>query len=253
MRAVAHFLLNPLYHFILVLLTAFFLRKWKEKYSCYLFYYATGFFFLAVISPLPYWLTEGRESRFPIFAQREWAQSAGTQLRIMVLGSGHSESPGFPPNSRLSENALSRIAEGVRLHYQFPQSKLICSGYSASGRTPQAVMLAQTALALGVAPQDTFMLPKPANTEAEARAYAARFGTDQPLILVTSALHMPRAMHWFKQMGCNPIAAPTDHLVKPDPDHNQFWFKPSILKLEMTERLLHEYAGMLHAWWKKDE
>ncbi|MEZ4988772.1 MAG: ElyC/SanA/YdcF family protein [Saprospiraceae bacterium] len=250
-HAIAYFLLNPLYHFLFVALLAIIQRYRQHRYSRYFFYYAAAWFFLIAISPLPYWLTAKQEAKFPVFDQDEWAGAADDQLHILVLGAGHTFSPGLPPSSQLSENALGRIVEGVRLHGRYTRGKLICSGYSSSDRTSQAAMLAQTAVSLGVAPQDTLMLPKPDNTEAEARAYTARFGTKHPLILVTSAIHMPRAMYWFREIGCDPVAAPTGFLVKPDPGKKPFWFKPSTKKIEMTRRLLHEYAGMVHAYFNQ--
>ncbi len=65
-----------------------------------------------------------------------------------------------------------------------------------------------TAVALGIAPSDTLQSTIPHNTETEAFAYAQRFGTQTPLILVTSTLHMPRALFWFQQQGIAAIPAP---------------------------------------------
>ncbi|MCB9352646.1 MAG: hypothetical protein H6573_34950 [Lewinellaceae bacterium] len=52
-------------------------------------------------------------------------------------------------------------------------------------------------------------------------------------------------MFWFRQAGLSPLPAPTNHMIKPDPVRRPFPFKPSIHKIEMTDRLLHEWAGTL--------
>lgn len=212
-----------------------------------LFAYSANWLFLISISPLSTWLTLQRESRFPILLQVPDSISAP---HILVLGGGHSISPTLPPNNQLSEPALARLCEGIRLYRQRPGSKLVCSGHSASGRTPQAEMLAQTAVVLGVSPQDTLLSPTPAHTEAEAYAYAARFGNRHPLILVTDAIHIPRALFWFRQAGLSPIPAPTNHYVKPDPLKSSYNFKPSVRKVIITDKLIHEWAGMVYARWK---
>jgi uncharacterized SAM-binding protein YcdF (DUF218 family) len=134
----------------------------------------------------------------------------------------------------------------MRLYHSSPvRPCLIGSGYSSTGRVSQGEMLMRTAVALGIPAADTLWLPTPVNTEAEARAYARRFGTQTPLIVVTSALHMPRALYWFEQAGIHALPAPTNHLIKPDPEKSPYNFKPSTLKIEMWGKLLHEWAGML--------
>lgn len=115
---------------------------------------------------------------------------------------------------------------------------------------PQAELMARTAVLLGVPPADTIMVKSPANTEAEAFDYTARFGQGQPLILVTDALHLPRAMFWFRQAGLGPVPAPANHLVKPGAERRPFPFKPSLRKVEMADKLLHEWAGMAYGRWK---
>ena len=110
-----------------------------------------------------------------------------------------------------------------------------------------------TAVALGIAPADTLQSTQPYNTQTEAAAYARRFGTTTPLVLVTSALHTPRALYWFRQQGIDAIPAPTGHYVKPDPEESPYGWKPSATKIEITGALLHEWAGMVYAKGKRSE
>lgn len=247
MRALADFLFDPLNHLWLVLLLALLLRK--KKACRHLFIYAGLWWFLVSVSPLPSWLAAQRESRFPVLRNIPDSLAGRGVVHVLVLGGGHSHTPGLPPNGLLSEEALSRLAEGIRLHRQLPGSKLVCSGYSGGGRTAQAELLTRTAIMLGASPADTLMITTPANTEAEAADYAARFGMDQPLVLVTSALHLPRALFWFRQVGLRPAPAPANFLVRPNPERQAFPFKPSLRKVEMADRLLHEWAGMVYGRW----
>jgi uncharacterized SAM-binding protein YcdF (DUF218 family) len=244
-------LLDPLLHFYLAALiaTLFYWRR-RTKLAKITAVYSVVWLLLVSASPLPKFLVEKKESRY---AQLDAAKISGLwqqPANVIVLGAGHSNAPGFTTADRLSEPALKRLLEGVRIKQQLPKAKLICSGYSSSGRQSQAEILAEMALQLGVAPQDTLLQPTAHNTEAEARAYSQRFSSTIPLILVTSALHMPRAVYWFRHYGFEPIPAPTNHLVMPDPGYEAFAFKPSTHKIEMSAKLLHEYAGMLYAWFK---
>src|SRR5690606_28241642 len=117
-------------------------------------------------------------------------------VNIMVLGAGHTNDPELPALDKLYPSAIARLTEGIRLKRLMPGSKLICSGYKGRSNISQAEASALVALDLGVPPSDTIWLPEAHNTKAEAKAYLERMGAEQTLILVTDAIHMPRAMKW---------------------------------------------------------
>ena len=125
-------------------------------------------------------------------------------MRILVLGAGHTNDPDLRNIDKLYPGALARLAEGIRIHRLLPDSKLVCSGYKGRSDISQAEVTALAALELGIVAEDTLLLPEAKNTKAEAQAYADRFGVDGTLILVTDAIHMPRAMMWFKKFGLHP-------------------------------------------------
>jgi uncharacterized SAM-binding protein YcdF (DUF218 family) len=137
------------------------------------------------------------------------------------------------------------LSEAVRIKRLIPSSKLVCSGFSKSGRTTHAEILAQAAIELGINETDTLMLVTPANTEEEAISYYSRFKNYRQLILVTDATHMPRAIKRFQSHGLQPIAAPANHYIKIDPQTNRYHFKPSISKIQMMQSAIYEYAGLL--------
>lgn len=250
-RLIANSLLDPLNLFWMVLLAGFFfLLRRKKKTAGYFFTASLIWMFLISSSPLPSWLCAQRESRHTALYPIPDSLLKADTVHIAVLGAGHVIAPNLPPNNQLSSSALGRLTEGVRLYRLLPRSKLICSGFSPEGRTSQAEILSQAAVSLGVSPFDTLISPLPLNTEAEAYAYAARFDDRQPLILVTNAIHMPRALFWFRRAGLNPIPAPTNHYVKFDPQGSPYNFKPSPFKIIITDRLMHEWGGMIYAKWK---
>lgn len=245
LRGIINFLLDPLVIFWLALLIGlFFFYKGPKRLSYTILIGALVWLFVVSVSPLPVFLVKEQENQYAVLWQ---IPDSLQHPYLLVLGGGHSIAPTLPPNDQLSHKALARLAEGIRLKQQHPAAKLIGSGNYSSKRTPQATVLMNTAVALGIAPSDTLQSSVPYNTETEAIAYAQRFGTQTPLILVTSALHMPRALFWFQQQGIAAIPAPTDHYIKPDPEKSPYNWKPSAQKIEVTAALLHEWVGMLNA------
>jgi uncharacterized SAM-binding protein YcdF (DUF218 family) len=249
MNTATWLLTSPLTPFWLALLLGAW-HHWRQRRRWARALWGSGalWLFLVAVSPLPAWLAAQREARYPVLLEQPAGLSAP---HILVLGGGHTNVPGLPAIDQLSGAALGRLAEGIRLYRQRPGSKLIGSGHSRSGRTPQGEMLMRAAVELGVPPEDTLWLPTPANTEQEAYAYAARFGpAGPPLLLVTDALHLPRAVGWFQRAGLAPLPAPANHLVKLDPQRSPFHCWPAMGKLGLSQRLLHEWAGMAVMWWR---
>jgi uncharacterized SAM-binding protein YcdF (DUF218 family) len=209
---------------------------------------ATLSWFFIISTPLiPNLVLDSLESRYvPVKIEQFSEQKLEAVYHIIVLGGGHSFDDRLPPNSLLSAQALARLSEGVRLHRQLPNSKLVLSGYSLSGRTTQAEMLQQTAILLGVEAGNTLLQKEPANTWQEAKIYSERFGNGYPVILVTSAAHMPRAAGAFVRFGVEPLPSPTHYRIKKDP-HSRWsvtsWL-PSYRNMEILRVALNEHAAL---------
>lgn len=201
--------------------------------------------------PLPTYLVRNLESRFPALLSLPITWTPDTTVHIVVLGAGHTSDPRLPVNDQLSDTALKRLVEGIRIHQLMPNSKLVLSGDSHNDiLETQAEVLAKTAIMLGVHYEDTLLLKQPGNTREEAISYASRFGANHPVVLVTTAIHMPRAVMHFRRAGLEPFAAPTNFLCKRDklPSRLRIW--PSHTYLHWVERTTHEYVG---SWWGKIE
>lgn len=204
---------------------------------------AGAWLFVIGVSPIPQWLIHRLERTYPVVALPEISQDSS--LHILVMGGGHTPAPDLPYMDQLSDPARARLNEAVRLHQLLPGSKIVCSGYSSTGRITQAEVLARAALELGVTPADTLMVRTPANSAEEARDYVRRFGKQHRLILVTSAFHMPRAVEIFRRKGLDPLPAPTDHYIKEDPRKSTYDFWPSSAKIYMMTLVIHEYGGQV--------
>ena len=171
-----------------------------------------------------------------------------SKIYIMVLGGGHSDDARLPGVDQLNNNSLGRLSEGIRILGLLPQSKLILSGWGAGHTTCQAEVLAHAAKELGVPDSCLLMLKKPWNTKDEANEYVKNFGRNNQLIIVTDALHMPRALYHFRNAGLNPIPAPTNHIIKKGTKESYIGLLvPSGSNIKNLERTFHEYIGFLWA------
>lgn len=239
-------LLDPFIVFWIGILLAVCFAVGKKKYTAkVLFILSLGCLFLVSVSLLPDCLVKSLESRYAVYHPEA---NDSTAYHILVLGSGHTEDQRLPPNAQLSESALARLAEGIRLYRLLPASKLVLSGYSSSGGTPQAKILKQTAVSLGVDEQRILLQEKPQNTYQEAQAYIGSYG-DHPVIVVTSATHMPRAMKMFKILGREAIPAPTFYRVKTSKYDRRSWL-PSVDNIENMHTAIIEYVGLWAADWR---
>lgn len=163
---------------------------------------------------------------------------------VVVLGSGYAPVDHIPVTAALNEDGLARIVEAVRISRRLHDARLVVSGGGFPGDTPSAYGYARLAHDLGVDLPPSNVLSTPLDTGQEARAIAALIGR-VPFILVTSAYHMPRAMHLMLQAGLEPIPAPTGQRVGVPPIRGLHLLVPTSSGLRKTELALHEYAGLL--------
>lgn len=165
---------------------------------------------------------------------------------IEVLGGAARVRPGMPVSAYPTEGSIYRIVEGVRLQHALPNSKIIFSGYAPSGGMSTAASGTALAESLGVSPEQIVTEERPRTTAEEAQRVRTIVGTE-PFILVTSALHMPRAMILFRQQGMSPIAAPTGERSVLERRTLEDWVKPSATRIALAGDTWHELLGLLAA------
>ena len=105
----------------------------------------------------------------------------------------------------------------------------------------------KTAKALGVNENEIRFFGIHDNTRMEALDYTNKFGTNNTLILVTDAVHMPRAMFLFEKTGQLPIPSSTNHLVKSNWNNGIRDWIPSSSNIAMMEYAMYEIEGMIYA------
>jgi uncharacterized SAM-binding protein YcdF (DUF218 family) len=207
-----------------------------------------GLLLLASYHPVADALLAPLEGKYPPLFPREVLDRALEQAGrrpgwIVVLGGGHVPDPRVPANAQLGESALFRLVEAIRLQREIPGARLLLSG-GLGGSLKHGDVMARVAEGLGL-DQDDFVVDRTAwDTEQEASSLSRRIG-QAPFLLVTSALHMPRAMALFQRAGVRPIAAPTHHCTLDVPGVSLSELFPSPDALANTDAGVHEYLGFL--------
>ncbi|MEO1296251.1 MAG: YdcF family protein [Cyanobacteria bacterium J06636_16] len=136
---------------------------------------------------------------------------------IVVLGGSTRPADAPRPWVDVMESG-DRVLHGAQLYQQGKAPKLIFSGGRIEwkgGGPPESDDMRQIAIALGVPEADIIQEPNSLNTHQNAvnvKAILERENMDR-ILLVTSAMHMPRSLAIFKKLGIDAIAAPTDFQV----------------------------------------
>lgn len=194
--------------FILAISTYYFSFK-KTKWGWYLL---TILFLIVSTKALPAKLVIDYEAKTPICNPNKLEKHETYYLH--VLGSGYSLDAKLPPTSQLSKNTLARLIEAMRLSKTLLNYKIVSSGYSRLGLESQAAVVKRAAIALGVPTENCEILPTPTNTSEEVIAFVTKFGTTKNVIVVSDAMHLPRALMLYKKAGVIAIGAPTNFLAK---------------------------------------
>ena len=172
---------------------------------------------------------------------------------MVVLGGGVSGA--YPPQRPNPD--LGRSADGVwhaaRIYQAGMAKRIVLSGgIVPTGKDSEAEAMRKFLVDLGV-PAGVVTLEKRSTSTTEnalnVKELLARTGTEK-VLLVTSALHMPRARRCFENVGLKVVPAPTDFEVIPVPPE-MLRFLPDAQALEGSSRAFKELVGWLAVGWQK--
>lgn len=238
---------NSLNLIIAMCLTTYLLYR-KHKRTAAL---ATGittlvFFLMVSTAYVPGYFVHRMESTYPPFEVSNFALT-DKKVFIHVLGGGYTADERLSGVSQLSMTSLGRLAEALRIAGKIPDSKLVVSGNIASGKVSMAAVAKNASIGLGFDSTRVIMLSSPATTLEEARAFADLSDDTDIVIVVTDAIHMPRAMRFFKDCGLDAYAAPTNYLIKFDDNPFALRWMPSAENFLLMDRVIREWLGSLKA------
>ena len=163
---------------------------------------------------------------------------------IVVLGGGHNSS--MPAGQQLSDSSRARVVEAIRIFRMKEGRTLIFSGGGVYDPNPNAIAMAEQAKALGIDQKNVLLESKSRDTEEQAELLAPTL-KQNPFFLITSAIHMPRAMSLFMKKGMNPIAAPCDFSFISQNPPALLRFLPNASSLQQSERSFRERLGMIYS------
>lgn len=216
---------------------------WRQRSRPALGWIGAGWLLL-LLSALPpiadYWLK-------PFEQPPAVANSSNTPATaIVVLGCGFEVIEATPASSWLARCAALRTVQGIIEWRRQPDARLIFTGYGSRQPIAVAEAMTQVALELGVPSTQILTLSQPQDTASEAQAVAAV--TRGPVVLVTSASHMPRAQRFFEAAGLEVRSRPADHLANPDSPRFWYQYAPDSTQLAKAERAWYETLGLLWQW-----
>lgn len=208
------------------------------------------------------WLSSNRWVSYTLARSLEWKNlpPEGTpQAEVMVVLGGGTES-GDPPRPMAEINSAGdRVLYAAKLYQEGASPIILLSGgnvaFSTSrGETP-AQEMGELLNLVGIPQGAIWMQSKSENTYEDA-LYSSKMLREKGIgevILVTSAMHMPRAKALFEEQGISVIPAPVDFTVteqawestfKPSWKEALIYLLPNESSLGLTTSVLKEYIGM---------
>jgi uncharacterized SAM-binding protein YcdF (DUF218 family) len=196
-------------------------------------------FYLFTTAPLPNYLLKTLEARYePVTATQKFPD----MKYIVVLSGSLRFNKAVPPTSQLDESSALRVAEGIRLFHLMSETPVLIM----TGSGPWEDMgsrMAAFAESLGVPPEK--LIPENRAKDTYGNAQEVRtLVKNQRFFLVTSAVHLPRAMLIFQKLGMKPIPAPGD--LRYASSYVLHDFFPSGKNLTSLEAVIHEYLGLAY-------
>lgn len=145
---------------------------------------------------------------------------------------------------------VTRIGRAAELYHAGRAPRIVLSGGALEGDVSEAQGMAHSLKQMGVPDAALVLENASRNTyeNAERTEEHLRGQNIRTVLVVTSALHMPRAMAAFRKQGIAATAAPAaPQIVRPeDPAFSPWW--PDERTIDASRSIIKEYAGLLVYW-----
>lgn len=206
---------------------------------------------LYVVLAMPamsWWLERGTR---PTFGPIDSPADARGATAIVVLGNGlvSYDYEGLTVESLTRRTAYNAI-EGAHLYRLLHPAVVIASGGLADPgvhRRSEAEAVRDALISLGVPRGAIVIETRSSNTAAQARLVAPLLQGHARFALITSPIHMPRALALFRSQGLDPVPAPSRIDYTSRWQHSPLRFVPMSNALRASELSMYEYLGMAYA------
>ncbi len=215
----------------------------KKKLGKKLLVFTLVLFYLLSIMPVSNLLLRTLENKYPPLLI-----PPNDIKYVVVLGGGAiNRDTLLPSTSRLSSSSTARLLEGIRLFDQLEEAVLITSGGNSKAHPIEGFtcfQMKELAVLMGVEEEKVMLLCDARDTYEEAKNIQETLG-DKSFLLVTSALHLPRAMFFFNKIGLNPIPAPADFKGQSKYNYSYSPFVPSAGHFSDSSSAIKEFIGQI--------
>ncbi len=186
--------------------------------------------------------------------EKRYAQPTNLEMpladAIVVLG-GHvqgNRSNWFEPYDR--QSVVNRESRAASLYFAGRAPLIILSGGALEGNISDTASMARSLQKLGIPDDAIIQETQSQNTleNAELTDQTLRSLQKKSIFLVTSALHMPRAMLAFESTGIKAWAAPLPPQISWAQKPSQSTWLPDLHTLLASRSIIKEYAGLLVYW-----
>lgn len=235
-------LLFPGIAILLMASSAVFTIRSKKKAALTTALLSCSLMFLFSITPVTDLLLSPLENRYAPLAEEALKGSV-----VVVLGGGDVlNSPEYGGHAALIDSGAVRAAYGARIALEYKLPIVFSSGapLRKAGTESEADAALRFYSGIGF-PTERVTLETKSRDTAENAAFTGKIIGKGPIILVTSAFHMARAVISFRKAGFDVIPAPTDYRRNREP-YRFIDFLPSASSLELSTVALHEYVGILY-------
>lgn len=237
------FILSPYYWIVFLLLFGVFsknkLRKKKSFWAAAVIYFIFGNSALLniaykAIEPLPFF-------QFHITTPFEYG---------VLLGGGFVAFDESLPDRIIFNESANRLTESLELFYSQKIKNLIISGGAGGiGRVKNIEAVhAQTFLGEIQFPDSALIIESKSKNTYENGVFVKQIldslKYDGTILLITSAVHMPRAMAVFKKQGINAMAYPADYEQKSKLEYTDY-ILPGTHNLYEWQLIFKEWVGYL--------
>lgn len=183
----------------------------KQNLAKWFLTVGTGLFVLLAFDPFTEILLNNFESEYLAFNLSNRPSTEKIKHVVVLAGGYVPNSPNQPLTTELTRHTLARVIEGIRIHRGIPGSQLVFTGKGWAPKS-EAFAMKELAVSLGVNAEHIIIEEESTNTY-DHTTHLMKLLKDAPFVLVTSAIHMPRAMGLFLKAGYKPIPAPTAHIL----------------------------------------
>jgi uncharacterized SAM-binding protein YcdF (DUF218 family) len=200
--------------------------------------------FVIWLLPIGAALTLPLEMRFP-----PWKPTKDAPTGMIILGGVINEQVSVAHGQISLNDAAERLTSAVALAREYPNARIVFSGGNAQllGGRPEGDFALRFLEQLGVA-RERIIIENQSRNTAENASYCKRLIAPKPderWLLITSAMHMPRAVGAFRNVGFPVEPYPVDYQLA---GWHALWSGLGSGGVTRTDLAVHEWLGLFAYW-----